>query len=234
MLSALERNTCRGGIRPQSETPSRLLGCRSLGAWPRSCWGAAWGGERFFTPALGRGVLSAGPAPGPSGVTRPGPRAGGAKGAPKGGLISFPRAAEVSAKCLSHLFKFYGAWLVADGPRPGEEAGAGSGSLPRLRGSSSRQGADQARGTRACGVPSLRPPSGFPGPSCKGFGLLGPRGRGLPLSFRPGPAPIPGFFTGHTSLVLLPASFGMCIGVTGASGRGSKRSRNGYQPWCPS
>lgn len=56
-------------------------------------------------------------------------RAGGTGGAPKGGLISFPRAAEVSAKCLSHLFKFYGAWLVADGPRPGEEAGAGSGSL---------------------------------------------------------------------------------------------------------
>lgn len=32
--------------------------------------GAARRGERVFTPALGRGVLSVGPAPGPSGVTQ--------------------------------------------------------------------------------------------------------------------------------------------------------------------
>lgn len=54
--------------------------------------------------------------------------------APEGGLISFPRAAEVSAKCLSHLFKFYGAWPVAAGLRPGEEAGAGAERLRKPRG----------------------------------------------------------------------------------------------------
>lgn len=63
---------------------------------------------------------------GPRGVTLP--------AAPEGGLISFPRAAEVSAKCLSHLFKFYGAWPVAAGLRPGEEAGAGAERLGRPRG----------------------------------------------------------------------------------------------------
>lgn len=160
------------GFGPSLRHPA---GCWGADLWvpglALSCWRAAWGGERFFTPALGRGLLSAGPAPGPSGVTRTGPRAGGAKGAPKGGLISFPRAAEVSAKCLSHLFKFYGAWLVADGRRPGEEAGAGSGSLPRLRGSSRRQGADQTRDTRACD-----PPLVFPSLPARGLGCWGPEG----------------------------------------------------------
>lgn len=74
-------------------------------------------------------MLSAGPSPGPSRVTRArAARVGG--GAPKGGLISFPRAAEVSAKCLSHLFKFYGAWLVADGPAPGRKWVLGLGASP--------------------------------------------------------------------------------------------------------
>lgn len=166
-LSALERTKYRAGL-------GHPAGCWGAAPWVPGLalarCGAAWGGERFLTPALGRVVLSAGPAPGPSGVTRPGPRTGGAKGAPKGGLISFPRAAEVSAKCLSHLFKFYGAWLVADGPRPGEEAGAGSGSLPWLRGSSTTQGADSA------GCPACDPPLVFPGLPGVGSGCWGPGG----------------------------------------------------------
>lgn len=56
MLSALERNTCRGGIRPQSETPSRLLGCRSLGAWPRSLMlGSSMGRGAFLYSSPGEG-----------------------------------------------------------------------------------------------------------------------------------------------------------------------------------
>lgn len=65
--------------------------------------------------------------------------------APEGGLISFPRAAEVSAKCLSHLFKFYGAWPVAAGLRPGRkrvpgQRGSAGRGWPRLAGRGSGAG----------------------------------------------------------------------------------------------
>lgn len=92
------------------------------------------------------------PAAGPRGVTL--------SAAPEGGLISFPRAAEVSAKCLSHLFKFYGAWPVAAGLRPGEEAGAWVERLRRPRGGPTRQGVGQARvpGPPGC----LDPKAGLP------------------------------------------------------------------------
>lgn len=106
--------------------------------------------------ALGTGpwrrVRSSGPAAGPRGVTLP--------AAPEGGLISFPHDAEVSAKCLSHLFKFYGAWPVAAGLGPGEEAGAGAERLRRPRGGPARQGAGQARvpGPPRC----LDPKAGLP------------------------------------------------------------------------
>lgn len=117
----------RAGTRPRWDT-RQVLGADPWAPGPAL---AHWGQSRERSglhPSSEEGVLSAGartwtlrgdPSPG---------RGGGV--APKGGLISFPRAAEVSAKCLSHLFKFYGAWLAADGPAPGG-SGAGSGSLPR-------------------------------------------------------------------------------------------------------
>lgn len=107
-----------------------------------------------------RRVRSAGPAGGPRGVTLP--------AAPEGGLISFLRAAEVSAKCLSHLFKFYGVWPVAAGLRPGRKR------VPGRRGSAGRGWPRQAgRGSGA-------------GP--KSSELFGPQG-GAFMSFFAGPAP---------------------------------------------
>lgn len=93
------------------------------------------GARRELVTGPWRWVRSAGPAAWPGGVTLP--------AAPEGGLISFPRAAEVSAKCLSHLFKFYGTWPVAAGLRPGEEAGAGAERLRGPRGGPARQGEGQ-------------------------------------------------------------------------------------------
>lgn len=121
-------------------------------------------------------MLRRGPHLDPAG--QPGARAARAgPGSPKGGLISFPRAAEVSAQCLSHLFKFYGAWLVAAGPRPGEEAGAGSGSLPRPRGGPRTQGAGQARGAQTLRGTRPATPLWFPGTfQDGGLGCPGPKG----------------------------------------------------------
>lgn len=63
--------TGRGWIRPR---PGAQAGCWSAAPWVSGLtllgWGAACRGERVFTPALGRGVLSVGPAPGPSRVTQ--------------------------------------------------------------------------------------------------------------------------------------------------------------------
>lgn len=155
----------------------------SLGTWPLSLSHAGGQlGERICAPGLGGGAERRARTWTLRGDPGPGPAARAGAGAPKGGLISFPRAAEVSAQCLSHLFKFYGAWLVAAGPRPGEEAGAGSGILHRPRGGPTRQGAGQARGARTLrgarpANPSMVRPWDLPG---RWGGLSWARGRGLP------------------------------------------------------
>lgn len=190
--------------------PRQVVGVRILGAWPLSPTLGRGGqrGELACTPGPRRGCWARGPHLDPAG--RPGARAARAgAGSPKGGLISFPRAAEVSAQCLSHLFKFYGAWLAAAGLRPGEEAGAGSGSLPRPRGGPSRQGAGQARGAQTLqGRPACEPPAPwFCGPLLQeGPGCPGPKG-GVCLG-APGPAPFPDSWARRTSLVLLRGCWG--------------------------
>lgn len=130
-----------GGVRGEGRRDAE-----PSGGHPGKAQGTSSTGDKAW-----RRVQSAGPAGGPRGVTLP--------AAPEGGLISFPRAAEVSAKCLSHLFKFYGVWPVAAGLRPGRKR------VPGRRGSAgrgwpARQGAGQER------VPSpqgcLDPRAGLP------------------------------------------------------------------------
>lgn len=134
-------------------------GCRVSGRTPGKSTGHVE--RRRQGPGDACGAQS--PAGGPRGVTLP--------AAPEGGLISFPRAAEVSAKCLSHLFKFYGAWPVAAGLRPGRKR------VPGRRGSAGRGWPRQA-GRGSCAGPR---PSEL-------FGLQG--GASMSFSARPRPLPL--------------------------------------------
>lgn len=205
-----------------------MLGSGSLGAWPlsptlgggRATWGAC------LYPRPEEGLLGAG---------RPGaPAARAGAGSPKGGLISFPRVAEVSAQCLSHLFKFYGAWLAAAGLRPGEEAGAGVWEPAAAEGWPQQAGRGSGPGrpdsARASGLRAPRPvvPRDLAG---RGSGLSRPKGRGLLRSARPRPFPR---LLGAPHLP--PPAPGVLRGgvVGGAAGRGNKSSRVRYQSWGPS
>lgn len=190
-LSALERTRDRGQPRPWPGTLGRLLRPGSLGAWPLSPTLGGQHGERVCTPALERGCRAPGPHLAPAERPGAGPAARTGAGAPKGGLISFPRAAEVSAQCLSHLFKFYGAWLVAAGPRPGEEAGAGSGSLPRPRGGPHQAGRRSGPGRPdSAGRPAGEGGLHRPGPG-GGARLQAPQVRPRPLSRLQGQTRLP-------------------------------------------
>lgn len=93
-----------------------------------------------------------------------------------------------------------------------------------------------------CGALSLRPHRWFPRAFLEGgVWAVGAWRVGFASErLRPGLAPFPGSFVSHTSILLHPASAGMCVGVMGvgggegwAAGRGNKGSRNGYQPWSP-
>lgn len=139
-----------GGVRGEGRRDAE-----PSGGHPGKAQGTSSTGDKAW-----RRVLNAGPAGGPHGVTLP--------AAPEGGLISFPRAAEVSAKCLSHLFKFYGVWPVAAGLRPGRKR------VPGRRGSAGQGWPRQARRGSGAG----------PKPS----ELFGPQG-GASMRFFEGPAP---------------------------------------------
>lgn len=94
--------TRQPSLEPLQVAPRRLPG--SLVPGLTLPMGGGWEEEHVSTSARakGWGVVKRGAAPGPSGVTSGGAEQAGA-GAPKGGLISFPRTAEVSAVSLSPL-----------------------------------------------------------------------------------------------------------------------------------
>lgn len=157
----------------------RLLECSSLGVWPHSLrlGGSVPRGACLY-PSPGEGSVERGARtwtlPGDPGSGR-----AGELGAPRReALFHFPALLRFLRSVSLTSLNFTALGLRPTSPRPGEEAGAGSGSLPGPRGGPTRQGADQARGTLTVRgaqpeTPPLVPP-GLPGRGSLGYwGLAG-------------------------------------------------------------
>lgn len=101
---------------------------------------------------------------------------------------------------------------MAAGPAPG-----GSGrwlwESPRAEGWPHQAGRGSGLGRTAFAGRPACDPLWFPRASLEGVWVIRVQGAGFTSEFlRPGPAPFPGSFVGHTSLFQLPVSAGVCGG----------------------
>ena len=214
----------RGRIRPQPGTLVRLQGRRSLGAWSlsRTSRGSSGWGEHDFTPTLRMGVLSAGPAPGPSRMTRA--RAARVGGAPRRealfhfpALLRFLRSVSLTSLNFTALGLWptdpprggSGCWVWAPPPAEGWPHQAGRRSGPG--GARTLQGAQPAT------------PLWFPWAFLQGIWAVPTQGVGfVSVLLRPCPAPFPRLLRGPH----LPSTFselGVCVGVRRVRGSCWKR-----------